>query len=1087
MKAPFLKLLFILGVSALALPAAAVNPRPLLRFPNIHGDQLVFVHGEDVWTAPAEGGRALRLTDDPGQDSHPFFSPDGSKIAFSSEAGGNSDVWVMNSDGSNRRRLTFHPGPDEVLGWQPVSGKILFRSGRLSWNRFDRLFVISPDGSGLEVLPLHEAARGAYSPDASKIVYNRVSREDRTWKHYRGGLAQDLWLYDFATKKDRKLTDFPGTDHLPMWIGDRIYFASDRAGKFDLYSSTPEGADLRQETHSKDWDILRPSSDGVRIVYEKGGDLWIFDPSTKAESQVDIVIPTPASETLPYRRKTASLITDAAVSPGGGRALISARGEVFTIPVAHGETRNLSRTPGARERHAVWSPDGKTIAWFSDADGEMDVWIRDADSDAPAHRISDLGPGFRHNLRFSPDARLLAFGDQKLQLLVLNISDGTVKILDKAPREPMDTSLENKEISDFAFSTDSQYIAWARVGEDMVSHVFIADLETGAKHDVSDGRFNDFGPCFSTDGRHLFFLSNRSFEPTLGDFEWEMVYKNMTRIYALRLQSETPRVFPLLSDGVKEAEITPETPKQTPKIDWAGLKDRIEVLPPPPGNYRRLRTDGKSLFFLNSERGDYNPFEFRPQVLTSLGALDLRKGATRTLREGLKGYELAADTEHILWRSAHGVGIDSSHSLNSKSAELNLKGMVTEVVPRAEWRQIFNEAWRMERDYFYDPNMRGLDWKMLGKKYGKLVDRATCPQDMEFIIGELIGELGTSHSYVYAGDAHREAEGVNVGMLGADFSADQGAWRFNKIYRIADWSRQVFPPLMGKKVSEGDYLLAVNGVPVNDHREVYAWFQGLAGQQVRLKVNSTPEEEGAREVRVKTIRSEYILRYQAWVEHNRHIVDAASGGKIGYIHFPDTYLGSATEFPRQYYSQVKKAGLIIDGRYNAGGLDPFIFLNRLARKPISYWSRRYSEDQRTPWYVSNARMVCLTNRQAGSGGDELPYTFRFLKMGPIIGTRTWGGLVGYSADIDLMDGSGLTAPNYRIYTPDSKWIIENVGVIPDIQIDNDPAEMMQGHDAQLEKAIQVLMEEIQAQPLTDPTHPPIPRISDEAPARQKAP
>ena len=486
---------------------------------------------------------------------------------------------------------------------------------------------------------------------------------------------------------------------------------------------------------------------------------------------------------------------------------------------------------------------------------------------------------------------------------------------------------------------------------------------------------------------------------------------------------------------------------------------------------------GKSLFYLDSDGGDYNPFEFRPEGLKTLGALDLETGETRSLREDLKSYELAADGKHIMWWSAEGVGIAESGSLSSKSAELDLSHMVAEVEPRAEWHEIFDEAWRMERDYFYDPEMRGLDWKKTGEKYRSLVDRATCPQDMEFIIGELIGELGTSHSYVYAGESHREADFVNVGMLGADFEAEKGLWKIKKIFRTADWSRQILPPLAGKKIAEGDYLLAVNGVPVNDSREVYAWFQGQASQQVRLKVNNAPTSEGAWEIRVKPLRSEYILRYQAWVEHNRRLVDAASGGKIGYLHFPDTYLGSATEFPRQYYSQVKKEGLIIDGRYNGGGLDPLIFLSRLARKPISYWSRRYSEDQRTPWYVSNAHMVCLTNRQAGSGGDELPYTFRFLKMGPVIGTRTWGGLVGYSADIELMDGSGLTAPNYRIYTPDGRWIIENEGVVPDIEVENDPAEMMAGHDAQLQKAIDVLMQEIRENPLSDPEHPPIPPIS----------
>jgi len=1057
----------------------AVADTPLLRFPNLHGETAVFVCAGDIWTVPVKGGRACRLTDDPGEDSHPFFSPDGELIAFSSEAGGNTDVWVMRADGSERRRVTYHPADDEVIGWHPTEGKILFRSSRSSWSRFDRLFLIAPDGSGLESLPLHEAARGAFSPDGSHIVYNRVSREDRTWKHYRGGLAQDLWLYDFQTGTDRKLTDFPGTDHLPMWIGTRIYFASDRDGRFNVYSTTPEGADLRQETHSRDWDVLRPSSDGQRIIYEKSGDLWIFDPAAGSEIPVDIRIPVPASETRPYRRKTSSDITDLAPSPAGGRVLISARGEVFSVPAEHGDTRNLSDTPGARERNAVWSPDGKTIAWFSDADGEMDIWIRGTAIGSAPRRLTDLGPGFRHSLRFSPDSSLLAFGDQRLRLMVLDIATRKIREIDRAPREPMDVALSRKEISDFSFSPDSHFIAWARMGRDMVSHIRIADLTTGETHDVSEGPYNDFGPCFSSDGTHLFFLSNRSFTPTLGDFEWEMVYKKMTRIYALRLRADARPVFPLLIDENAPAK-SPATNKMTKNvsIDWDGLAERIEQLPPKAGNYRELRTDGSSLFFLDSDSGDYNPFEFRSPVPRKLRGLDLANGKIRTLREKVRNYELSADSKHLLWRDTSGVGIGEISSVKADSPALELDGMVAEIDPCKEWFEVYDEAWRMERDYFYDPGMRGLDWKAVGEKYRQLVPRATCARDMEFIIGELIGELGTSHSYISAGKAHREAEQVGVGMLGADYVAEHGLWRFSKIYRTADWSRAVIPPLAGKDVSEGDYLLGVNGVPVGAGREVWAWFQGLTGQPVHLRVADNPEGENSRDIVVRTLDSEYRLRYEDWVEQNRRLVDEASGGKIGYLHFPDTYMGSATEFPRQYYSQVRKEGLIIDGRFNAGGLDPIIFLERLARKPISYWSRRYSADQRTPWYVTNAHMVCLTNRQAGSGGDELPYTFRRLGMGPIIGTRTWGGLVGYSADIELMDGSGLTAPNYRIYTPDGRWIIENEGVAPDIEVELDPADMMAGHDAQLEKAIEVLMQEIRENPLRDPTHPPFPPIGD---------
>ncbi len=523
-------------------------------------------------------------------------------------------------------------------------------------------------------------------------------------------------------------------------------------------------------------------------------------------------------------------------------------------------------------------------------------------------------------------------------------------------------------------------------------------------------------------------------------------------------------------------------------IDWQGLKGRVESLPVPAGNYRSLAaTEGKVLY-LNGDEGDYNPFEFRALGPQRLMAFDLEDREEETLEKSVDGYVLAADGKHLIWYQGETVAIekvggsrDFDFMQSSRSEEndrqLDLEGLVLDLDPRAEWRQVYDETWRFERDFYYDPGMNGLDWPAVGEKYRALVGRATCAQDMRFIIGELIGELATSHTYIRPGQSRREADEVDVGMLGADFEADKGRWRISRIYDVADWNRGIRPPLAGPGVDmhEGDYLLAVNGVELGADREPYAAFQGLADTPTRLTVNRAPTLDGAREITVVPLRSERRLRYQWWVEHNRRVADEASGGAIGYIHFPDTYLGSAAEFPRQYYSQVMKKGIIVDGRFNGGGLDPDIFLARLAKEPLAYWTRRYSADQMTPWYVSKAHMVCITNRQAGSGGDELPHEFRQKGMGPVIGTRTWGGLVGVSMFIPMMDGSGLTAPDYRIYTPEGEWVVENEGVAPDIEVELDPVEMAHGYDAQLVKAIEVLMEKIADEPIEDPVHPPFPK------------
>jgi tricorn protease len=1097
----------IVLLGLMVLPASVIDADttdPLLRFPDVHGDTVVFVHAEDVWTAAAGGGPARRLTDDEGSERHPKFSPDGSLIAFTAEMDGNPDVFVMNADGSNLRRLTFHPSADEVVGWHPTREMILFRSSRRSGQRYDRLFLIAPDGGELEMLPLHEAGRASFSPDGTQIAYNRVAREDRTWKRYYGGMAQDLWLYDFATQEDRRLTDYRGTDRLPMWIGDAVYFVSDREGPLDVYRYGLADGAIDRITQHDDFDVRRASFGGEKIVYEVGGTLWILDAATGASEPISIEIPTQARETRTHRKQVGGFITNVDIAPKGGRALIVARGDIFTVPAEHGATRNLTRSSGVRERNAVWSPDGEQIAYFSDAGGEYQLMVSDPLGDSETRQIGTREGGYPHTPRWSPDGSKIAFTDHTLGLFYADVATGEVVTVDRAEVEPMDIGLEQKPISDFNWSPDGRWLAYSKIGLDHVSNLYLYSLGDAVAHNVSNGLFNDFGPIFSRDGKHLLFVSNRRFDPTFCDFEWEMVYKNVAGIYALTLRADGEPLLPLRSDEVVSVDDADDDhaggsegeEEVTVQVDFAGLTERIEALPVPAANYRSLAAGDGVVFFLDGDDGDFNRFEYRALPARPLKAFDLDDREVRTVVSKVDAYTLAADGRHLVWRRGEDVGVyddggsaakmryvmelaGSESGRVSKPKTLDLDGLVMNLDPQAEWRQVFNEAWRLERDFFYDPAMHGLDWSAMRARYAPLVERATCAQDLRFIIGELIGELATSHTYVGTGDRRRSAEPVDVGLLGADWAADPaaGLWILEKIFRVPDWSRGLTPPLAvrGLDVREGDYLLAVNGESVTTERPVFAHFQGLAGEQVRLSfLRGDPNGNDTRDVVVTPIRSERFLRYLDWVEHNRRIVDEASNGRIGYIHLPDTYTGSAVEFPKYFYSQTQKQALLIDGRFNGGGLDPDIFLQRLAKTPLAYWTRRYSQDHATPVYVTNSHQALLTNRQAGSGGDELPLEFRSKGMGPVIGTRTWGGLVGVSMFILLMDESFLTVPDYRIYTPEGEWVVENEGVTPDIIVENDPAEMARGHDAQLHKGIEVLLERIETDPKTWPAHPPIP-------------
>ncbi len=1054
-----------------------LGAQQIMRFPDVSESTVVFTSGEDIWIAPLDGGDAVRLTIHNGQERYPKFSPDGSLIAFTGDYDGNSDVYVMNNKGGNITRLTYHPGLDEVVGWHPVKNKIIFSSGRNSTTRYTKLFLISPDGTGLEELILYDASRGSFSPDGKMIAYNKVSRENRTWKRYTGGLAQEIYLYNFETNQEENITNFKGTDRMPMWIGNTIYFISDRNRFLNIYAYNTENKEITQLTDFSDYDVLRPSAGKDKIVFDKGGKLWVYDLKSKASSEINIKINADAPETRPYIQMLRDNIQGFDLSPTGKRALLVARGEVFSVPATSGITQNLSNNCGARDKDATWSHDGKKIAYLSDKSGEYEIYIQNADGTGESMKLTNHKDGYRHTLRWSPNDKKIAFADQTLRCYILDIETKLITEADQAKFENADISLNHKPIYDFSWSPDSKFVAYSKMNKDMVYQVYIYSLESKKVVPVSDGLFSDFNPIFSKDGEHLLFVSNRRFNPTYCDIEWEMVYKDVAGIYAITLKKDGGSIIPFKND-MENAEETPVKQSSPFRIDFDGIESRIEALPLPAGNYRDLAINKTSLFYLNSEDGDYNKMDYRELGPRTLYSYSFEEKEVKTVIENVNGYKVSSDGSTIIYNQTNQLGIIPSSSENSKGSKLDLSDLKMVIDPIMEWKAIFNEAWRMERDFYYEPNMHGLDWKAMKEKYGSLVDRATCRQDLQFIIGELIGELNTSHTYVYGGNGQRNADRVNIGMLGADWKADENSkrYQFKKIYRVADWSREVYAPLSkpGLNINEGDYLLAVNGEKVTTNKNIYSYFADLAGKQVKLQVNNKPTEAGAREVIVEPLRSEVQLRYNYWLENNRIEVDKASNGQIGYIYMPDTYEGSSIDFPKYFYSQTKKKGLIIDGRFNGGGLDPEIFFQRLLKIPHGYWTRRYSADQTIPFLAVNAHMACLTNRYAGSGGDELPYEFQWNKMGPVIGTRTWGGLVGVSMFIELLDGSGLTAPDYRIYNENGDWVVENEGIEPDIVIEQNSLELWNGRDTQLMKAVEVLLKEIKDDPRPMPQHKPYP-------------
>ncbi|MFQ6093701.1 MAG: S41 family peptidase [bacterium] len=1064
-----------------SLSAQAVTEGRLMRFPDIHKDKIVFVYAGDLWLVPSEGGTARRLTTHVGLEWFPKFSPDGEWIAFSGEYDGNTDVYVIPANGGEPKRLTYHPGiapmperfgrDDMVLEWYPEGTKILFRSWRDSYNTwFQKLFSISVEGGLPEELPLPMGGLTSFSPEGTKMAYNRIFRNFRTWKRYKGGLAQDIWIYDLEKNTIEQITDYEGTDSFPMWQGDRIYFTSDRDHTTNIFCYDLATKAIRKITHHTEYDVNWPSLGPGSVVYENGGYLYVLDLPTEQTKKLTVYLPGDRVLTRPEFKSVSDKITDYNLSPSGKRALFGARGEIFTVPAEKGNTRNLTNTPGVHEKYSTWSPDGRWISYVSDRTGEDEIYIIPQDGQGEEIRITTDGHCYRFIPVWSPDSNKLLYADKSLKLYYVNIETKKVTQIDQA---------KYWEIRDYGWSPDSKWVAYAKPAENGFYSVCLYSLDQKKIFPVTTDFTDDSAPVFDPEGKYLYFLSKRDFNPLLGEFEMSFTYNQMTRIYLVTLQADTLSPFAPESDEEKPKEEGEEEEEKKKaevefRIDIDGIQNRIVAAPLKPANYGALRAaEGKFLYLSYPSRGLGGTFR---DTITALHLFDMKEKKDHILLSPVDGYDISGDGEKIVYKSKKQYGIidakPNSHKIGDGA--LNLGGMQMKLDPRAEWKQMFDEAWRLERDYFYDPNLHGVDWERMHQRYGQLLPWVSHRSDLTYIIGEMIGELCCSHTYVGGGDMPK-AKKVSIGLLGIDWEADEasGFYRIKKIYQGENWNKARRSPLTepGVGVKEGEYVIGVDGHPLRMPTNPYSLFENTVDKTITLTVNSQPTPKGAREVTVKPVGDEYQLRYLDWVEGNRRKVDQATNGRVGYIYLPNMSTAGLNEFAKTFYPQIRKEGLIIDVRYNGGGFVSQMIIERLRRVLGGMVTSRNAADYTYPSAVFYGHLVCLINHYSASDGDIFPYYFRQYGLGPLIGTRTWGGIVGIRGYTPLVDGGYVTRPEFSKFSLEGEWIMENQGVEPDIEVDNRPDLVVAGHDPQLEKAIEVILKKIEEEPRKLPERP----------------
>jgi tricorn protease len=1089
-------------LSFAGLAHAAEDVPLLLQSPTLSRTEVVFTYGGYLWSVPREGGDTRQLTTG-GHESHPIFSPDGNYIAFAGYYDGNEDVYVISAEGGLPKRLTWHPGMDEPVAWTPDSKKVLIVSNREAYADFTRLYTVPVEGGPADALPMWRGTEGWYSPDGAWLAYvPNMQWQGTSWKRYRGGQTTPIYIVKLSDLTLEKLPHENSNDSRPVWFGDTVYFLSDRNGPVSLFAYDTKSKAVKQLVENKGLDFKALSAGPDALVYEQFGAIYLCDPASGKTRQVHVSIAGDLPSTRAHFEKAAEKISNAAISPSGVRAAFEAHGDIFTVPADKGDIRDLTRSTAVAERDPAWSPDGKSIAYFSDESGEYALHIGDQ-SGFGAVKKMNLGnpPSYFYSPLWSPDSKKILYSDKRLNLWYVEVDKGTpVKAATDRFDDP--TSVMNP-----TWSPDSKWIAYAKYLENHLRAVFVYSLETGKESQITDGVSDARFPVFDKGGKLLLFGASTDMGLSSAWLDLSSYQHPVLRnVYAVVLKKGDASPVEPQSDeekgkgekdsdkskaddkdeeagktkdadqdkdkkDVKEGDKKDEPVKVT--IDLDGIGQRIVALPIKTGNYVGLDTGKAGTLFVTAVA---DVPRFKEPTLSNATKFDFKTRKEEPFLSGIESFTVSANGKKVLYKQGEKWFIaGTSAAPTPNDGQLKLEDMEVYVDPRAEWNQMYHEVWRIQRDFLYDPNHHGLNITSMENKYAPYLKNLGGRADLNYLFEEMLGEVTIGHMFIRGGEIP-EAKHVKGGLLGADYKVDHGRYRFSRIYNGENWNHDLKAPLTqpGVDVRVGDYLLEVNGREARVPIDIYSYFENTAGKQTRIKVGPSDDGKDAREVTVVPLPSEFALRNRAWEEDNRRKVDELSGGKLAYVHVPDTNVEGYRNFNRFYFSQVGKQAAIIDERYNHGGAIADYIIDELERPLRNCAISREGEKFCSPLAQIYGPKTMIINEMSGSGGDALPWMFKQDKIGPLVGTRTWGGLVGIYGYPPLIDGGRVTAPRVAIYGLHGSWEVENHGVAPDVEVENDPASVAAGHDPQLERAVQITLEALKKNPVVIPDHPPYP-------------
>ena len=1119
-----LAVLFPVVASAQASSTAGISPAPLLlRNPSLSQERIAFRYADDIWTVSRQGGEAERLTSNGKVTAGPFYSPDGATIGYSAHLNGNTDAYVIPATGGIPRRVTWHPTGSNVVGWSPDSKDLLIVSGAASYRHYERLFRVHADGSGIpEPLPLPSGFEGSFSPDGQSLAYQPFTKWQPAWKRYVGGQTTPIWIVNLKTLELQKVPRENSNDSNPVWVGNAVYFLSDRTGHVSLFRYEPAAKEVKPVVANTGLDLKSFQAGPGALVYEQFGSIHLFDLATSADKTISIQVHGELAGLAPHRvNLSAEEIQNAQLSPTGARAVFEAHGEIFTVPGEKGDTRNLTQTSGVAERDPSWSPDGKTIAYFSDASGEYQLYLQDQ-TGFKKPTVIDLGPepSYFYSPTWSPDSKHIAYFDKHLRLWTVDVPAGKPVLVDK--------SIYGSWGPDFgpAWSPDSKWLAYHRDLENQLRAIFIYSLESHKSTQVTDGMSDAFSPSFDPNGKNLYFLASTDDGPSKAGIDLSSLDRaQTTAAYVVVLAKDGASPVPPESDdekakdadkkdGDKDSDKKESDKKDADKkdkdkkdkdkkdadkkdgdkkeadkpvevkIDLEKIGDRILALPIPPRNYGGISVGKTGVVYL----GESAPFgrsssDGGGPGIRAIWRFTVEKRQTESVLTDLDAFNISSDGSKVLYARKGGWTIGSADDLKAGDGApgkaLNLGSLETVIDPRAEWRQIYHETWRIERDFLYDPHAHGLSIPKIEARYKPYLDGLASRSEFSYLATEMLGEITIGHMFIRG--PHQSDDGSKTGLLGADYKVENGRYRITKILGGQNWTPGLASPLTlpGVSVHEGEYLLAVNGRELHATDNLYAFFDGTAGKQTVLRVGPNPDgaaadNKAARDVTVVPIGDEDGLRNLDWIEGNRRKVNELSGGKVAYIYMPNTAGAGYTNFNRYFYSQLDKQGLVLDERYNEGGFIADYVIDTLKRTRLSGAIERDGKPVHDPVGAIFGPKVMLINQNSGSGGDALPWYFRKAGVGKLVGTRTWGGLVGIGGYPALIDGGSVTAPRYAIYGINGDWEVENHGIAPDVAVEDLPADVAAGHDRQLETGVQLVLDELKANPIPEIAIPPYP-------------